>query len=748
MGKKDDDFLKKLLATFQVEAEEHIEAISSGLLDLEKAPSVEDETQIVEKIFREAHSLKGAARAVNLQEVEAVCHSLESVFAALKSKRVAVSSSLFDLLHQATDTLRRALSSDTTAKPAIGPLTRRLEEASQGSRSSAARPAASDDLATTPLTPPPSAAAGTIRVPLTKLDSVMRQAEELFAPRLAAGQRVTELREAGAALAAWKKERSRFQPARRSIERSLSRLTESNGVAGERSELARLLEYLETEDLFLKTVETRLSKLERAAAFDHRTLAGLVDGLLHDMKEIHMLPFSSVLERFPRLARDLARDQGKEVELVIRGGDIGIDRRILEELKDPLNHLLRNCVDHGIEKPAVRKEKGKPPQGTLTIAVSHKDSKVEIIIADDGAGIDAAKVKAAAGRLGVVSAGEIEKISEREMLALIFQSGFSTSPIITGISGRGLGLAIAREKVERLGGTILMESRPGAGTTTRIVVPLTLAAFRGVLVRAGDQLFIIPAVSVERVVRVASAEIRTVENRETIALDGHALSLVWLSDALELPRAAAESTGNAQAVVLGLGIGRIAFRVEAVLGEQEVLVKSLGRQLARVRNVSGATVLGTGEVVPVLNVPDLMKSAMKSAGPRVTVAAETTAPEAKQSILVVEDSITSRTLLKNILEAAGYNVTTAVDGVEAYTTLKTGAFDLIVSDVEMPRMDGFDLTAKVRSDKQLAALPVVLVTALASREHRERGIDVGANAYIVKSSFDQSNLLEIIRRLV
>jgi two-component system chemotaxis sensor kinase CheA len=281
------------------------------------------------------------------------------------------------------------------------------------------------------------------------------------------------------------------------------------------------------------------------------------------------------------------------------------------------------------------------------------------------------------------------------------------------------------------------------------VLPLTLATFRGVLVRAGDRMFIIPAVSVERVALVAASDIRTVENRETIALDGQALSLVRLSDVLEIPRAPGESADDAQVVVLGLGIDRIAFRVDEVVAEQEVLVKGLGRQLKRVRNLAGASVLGTGQVVPVLNVPDLMQSAMRPAArPLASVTGEQHAAAAKRSILVAEDSITSRALLKNILESAGYSVTTAVDGVEAYTALKTGTFDLVVSDVEMPRMDGFDLTAKLRSDKRLAQMPIVLVTALESREHRERGIDVGANAYIVKSSFDQSNLLEVIGRLI
>jgi two-component system chemotaxis sensor kinase CheA len=266
----------------------------------------------------------------------------------------------------------------------------------------------------------------------------------------------------------------------------------------------------------------------------------------------------------------------------------------------------------------------------------------------------------------------------------------------------------------------------------------------------GERLCLIPSPHVERVARVAVPEIRTVENRETLVLDGDVVSLVGLGDVLEIPRRAADHAAiHAPVIVLHQNEARLAFRVDEILGEQEILLKVLGPQLARVRNVAGASVLGTGQVVPVLNVADLLKSAVNHvAPPLIPAAAEQTGTGTRKAVLVAEDSITSRALLKGILEAAGYAVTTAVDGMEAYATLKTAPFDLVVSDVEMPRMDGFDLTARVRADKHLAELPVVLVTALESREHRERGIDVGASAYIVKSSFDQSNLLEIIRRLI
>ena len=332
---------------------------------------------------------------------------------------------------------------------------------------------------------------------------------------------------------------------------------------------------------------------------------------------------------------------------------------------------------------------------------------------------------------------------------LIFQSDVSTSPIITDLSGRGLGLAIVREKVEKLGGSITLHTKKGKGTTFRIVLPVTLSTFRGILVETAGQQYVIPTANVERVTRINPEIIKTVENKETIVLDGQAIAFVRLSDVLELQRSDEDEmeATSLQIIVLNSREERIAFHVDQVHKEQEVLVKSLGRQLIRVRNIAGASILGTGKVVTILNVSDLVKSAIK-----VTVAPVIKKKKEdkvlQKSILIAEDSITSRTLLKNILTTAGYRVKTTVDGMDAFTALKSEDFDLVVSDVEMPRMNGFDLVSKIRNSKKIAEMPVILVTGLESREDRERGIDVGANAYIVKRSFDQSNLLEVIKKLI
>ena len=324
-----------------------------------------------------------------------------------------------------------------------------------------------------------------------------------------------------------------------------------------------------------------------------------------------MLPVGSMVNLLPKLVRDLSRDQGKQADLIIEGSDIEIDKRILEELKDPLIHLLRNCVDHGLLKPEERAAQNKPPQGTIRLRFATLDSRqAEVSISDDGEGIDLEKVKKAAVNNNLISAGKAAELDRRETLELIFQSGVSTSPLITDLSGRGLGMAIVRQHVERLGGELEVDSKEHEGTSFRLRLPMTLATFRGVLVRVGEQQFLLPTVNTIRVLRVDPEDIKTVENQRTIRLGGEVLSLVSLSACLgipELPGASspesrdpgqAEGTGQLPVLVLASGGRRIAFAVDQILGEQQVLLKSLGRQLARVRNIAGAAVLGSGRVTP------------------------------------------------------------------------------------------------------------------------------------------------------
>ncbi len=729
MSSRNEEFLAQLRETFNVEAAEHLQAMVTGLMEMEKPSTPAALRERVAVVFRAAHSLKGAAGAVGLADVESQCHVLEDLFAGWKRQDGPPTPAAIDAAHRALSAVSAALGA-----PAVATV---------------AQQSASPSLAAEHGSPSPG---DTVRIGVAKLDAMLVQAEELFAAKLAATQRAEDMRELAHRFEAWKHEWAAVESESRTLRQASVR--QAPGDAGHVNDpaLARLLDFADWSADHVKSLERHVAGLARTAQQDRHVIERLVDDLLEDSKKLLLLPFATCTAPLPKLVRDLCRDQGKEAELVIRGEDVTIDKRILEEIKDPLVHLLRNAVDHGVESPDRRTAAGKPRRATITIAVTPVDGrKVELTVSDDGAGIDVEKVKESAITHGFVSPDDARAMGDAEARALALHADVSTSPIITKVSGRGLGLAIVRERAEKLGGTVSVESELGRGTSFRIVVPSALATFRGILIEAAGRRFVVPTAHVERVARVKADEVRTVEGRETIALDGRAVARVRLADVLELPvvEGSDATTANVPVVVVFAGDQRVAFAVDAVLDEQEVLVKRLGRPLVRVRNVSGATVLASGQVVPILNAVDLLKSARRSGGAPARAAATVRPPDrATKVILVAEDSITSRMMIKSILESAGYRVQTAVDGMDAFTQLRAGRFDLVVSDVEMPRLNGFDLTARIRADKKLSDLPIILVTALETREDRERGIDVGANAYLVKSSFDQDDLLDAVRRLV
>lgn len=798
MGAKDDEFLQRLLATFKIEADENLKSITTGLLELEKTTDPDTRTRLIERVFREAHSLKGAARAVNKRDVELVCQSIEGVFSGLKRHTLALSPAAFDTLHHALDTVEGLLASTGEDQPAVSEVVAQLDQLLDARPISAAPPspppppAPTGALPTPPArpaeaprslpqrTPPPLVeessppepeekpaipapaaprlpAADTIRISASRLDNLFLQAEELLSVKLTTAQHVSDLQDITVMLEMWQREWVKTSP---EVHR-LQRYTDQSGTlrisSGCHPSLVKMLDFIDWNRAQMEVLIDRVHTLTKTMAQEQRTVGGMIDNLLEDVKKSLMLPFSTLLDTFPKMVRDLSRAQGKEVAIVLKGGEVEIDRRILEEVKTPLIHILRNSIDHGIEKPAVREKNNKPRQGTITVSVAQPDaSRVEIIVTDDGAGIDVASLKQAAVRHGYISTSEADKMNEEEALFLIYRSSVSTSAIITDISGRGLGMTIVREKVEQLGGQISASTAPYIGTSFQILLPVTVATSRGVLVQAGNGVFVIPTSGVERVLRVRKDQVKLVQNGEVIQVGQRSVPLVYLADVLELPRAQSdpnEYSGHdspyLEIVLLGGVDQRRAFVVERVINEQEVLVKNLGKQLARVRNVSGATILGSGRVVPILHVLDLLKSAERL-NSRLDQTPKPVEPGEKlqKSILIAEDSITSRMLLKNILEGAGYRVQATVDGTDALTALKTDSFDLLVSDIEMPRMNGLELTAKIRADQKLSGLPVILVTSLGSPEDREKGIDAGADAYITKSSFDQTNLLAVIKRLI
>ncbi len=771
----DDDFLRELQATFAVEAREHLQTLSQGLMSLEAATTTAARAQVAESIFRAAHSLKGAARAVEMVDVEGVCQWLEEVLARLRREAVVLPVDGADLLHRALEAVGQMVDAPGRSVPGVLRLKDSLRSlatqampaadavaaeaapvpaapvmAVAGATATSAWPAESTAAKTSTsavLQPEPvMGAEGTVRVPLPRLEAQLLRTEELMSAKLAVRQRVSELDELRGWFAAWRQNWSTIEDDTRALRRG-------RDAAGDRT-LARLIEFCEWGDEAVRALESRVSDITRAARHDHefvnRTLASAVDGA----KELLLLPFSTLSAAFPRLVRDLCRAEGKEADLVITGEQVALDKRILEEMKDPLVHMLRNAVDHAVETPARRLEQGKPRRASIQLTVAQLDGgRVEITLADDGAGISPERVRAAAVRSGELSEADAAALDDASAQALVFRSALSTGSEVTELSGRGLGLAIVQEHAQRLGGEVRLDSTPGQGTRFRIVVPTLRAAFRGVLCRLGERQFLMPAARVERVAQLRSEALRSMEGRLAVNLGDRVLPLVWLADVLELPATAHDEGAPLQVIVVGSGDEATAFVVDAVMDECEVVIKPLRKPLVRVRNIASAALLGSGVLVPVLHGNDLLRSARYAAsgviasGKPVPQPYKPPAPSAKL-VVVAEDSITSRLLLKNLLQSAGYQVKTAVDGAEALALLRSERVDLLVSDVEMPRMNGFDLTARVRADRKLAELPVILVTALATREDKERGLDAGADAYIVKGSFDQDNLIATVERLI
>ena len=716
MDSRDSEFLKRIQATFRIEAGDHLKALSSGLLELEKKPSEQILSGIIENMFREVHSLKGAARSVGQKDIESVCQPLESLFASLKRKEISLSPEILDLFFRTSEFLTTLITEDaerqdTGEKQGLKELIQQLRQVVYNPKSlenqksvftvEEPQPTIRKPADLIPPEPTPTAEPvkhrkqtleQVVRIPISKLDPLLLQAEEFLQTKISFIQQANEVQTILNDLLECKAETQNWR--RR---KGQSTLTEWN-------------EWFENFDLRLNNLENQLALVSNSMQRDQYAMERMVNDHLDATKQVLMLPVSSLVEVFPAMIRKIAHDQQKEIDFNIQGAELEIDKRILEELKDPLIHLIRNSIDHGIDIPAVRVQQNKAPRGKISLSFTAKDSgHVEVTISDDGKGINKQQVLKAAIKAEFVSSESAKKMSSEDISSLIFQSGISTSPIITDLSGRGLGLSIVREKVENLNGRLSLSSEEHKGTTIKILLPMTLATFRGILIRLDESMFVLPTMNVDRVIRLNPQEIKTVENHETIRVDDSVISLVSLAEVMGLPTnskgvsgsksSKIQTTNFLRIIVLALGENRIAFKVDEILDEQQVLVKGLGKLLKRVRNISGATILGSGKIVPVLNVSDLIKSSSHAFGNKREPDTEGTETLRFGRILVAEDSITSRTLLKNILETAGYQVKVAIDGYDAYIQAKSDDFDLVVSDVDMPRMNGFELTSKYGETK-------------------------------------------------
>lgn len=580
---------------------------------------------------------------------------------------------------------------------------------------------------------------GTIRVATENLDSLLTQAGELTVTKIRIAHRLAEMEAIATLWDEWNRDlfNNRFV---------FDELRQNNGA------LNRLAGFHSRTEERLEQLGSKLQALRSALSEDTARLELISDELEEDIRTLRLLPLSTLFNVFPRLVRDLARQEGKQVNFVVEGGDTRADKRILEEMKDPLMHILRNAIDHGLESPEERQRYGKPPTATLRLRGYQTPTMIVLEVSDDGRGLDVEKIKRTALKRGFCHPDELEAMSPNQIQELIFAPGFSTAPLVTEVSGRGVGLDVVRTNVEKLKGAIALDSTPGKGCTIRIQLGLTLATAHVLIVLVNERPYAIPVEAVQTATLVEAEEIFMLEGRPTIVRDDQPLSIASLAQLLELPESSHPTPKRNQSrrqpcIILSVGGDRLGVCVDALIDEQDVVTKPQSKLLKRVRNISGATILGTGEVCMVLNPSDLLRSVRRQAV-SITPTQTHVEPVEKQRVLLVEDSIATRTQEKRILESAGYEVVTAVDGLDGFNKLQSRPFDAVVSDVQMPNLDGLSLAARIRQHREYNEIPIILVTSLASDEDKRRGAEAGANAYITKGSFNQDVLLETLHRLI
>jgi two-component system, chemotaxis family, sensor kinase CheA len=575
-----------------------------------------------------------------------------------------------------------------------------------------------------------------VRVSVARLDSLLAQAGELTVGRIRIEERLRDLRDL---------------LARRNLERRNSRHSRTlrrrlQGLADENRDVASVLGLLETSEENTRRALDKLEDVLNRLAGDLAQLRTVNTTIEDEVLSVRLLPAAMLFPPLERLVRDLGQQLGKQVRLITLGGGVGIDRKILEGLRDPLMHMIRNAVDHGLEIPVVRQEFNKPAEGTITLSVNSSGGMVTLNLSDDGHGMDANRILKKAEEKGIIQSAL--SYDPKLALDLIFEPGFSTAAAVTDVSGRGVGMDVVRQNIRALSGTVSVQSQLGAGSHFVMRVPAQLATVRVLLVRVGHDTFAVPTAGVERTGRVKVEGIHQLEGRSVIILQGRPIPLVELGGVMDVPFEAGESWQPY--FILRRDDDRLACTVDAMLGEQEVVVKKLSYPLEKFAPLEGAAVLGSGQLVSILSSTHLIERGLRrEMRVRRDLKIAPTIAARVPRIMVVDDSITSRTLERSILEAAGFDTITAVHGAQALEFLRRGEHvDLVVSDVEMPELDGFGLTSEIRRDPRLAQIPVILITSLNAPEHKERGAMAGADAYMVKGEFDQGVLLETINRLL
>jgi two-component system, chemotaxis family, sensor kinase CheA len=750
------DIRQKLLATFQIEHRDHVEQIRGFLGTIAGEPAEPASTEL-EEAFRRAHSLKGAARAVDLNAVEGLAHRLETLFSRVRQgvllldrSAAAVAQQVLDASEDCVAALgeNRGLSRDPA--PGYQSSLRAIEQLLGMKAEASAAPTASGPEA---VSVPAFETLETVRIAARNFDGLLRSAGGLLTESLRQNQVAERLNGITKQLAAMEKEtESVHRVTAESLRRSFAGREPSRVGAGR--DLSRVSSFLQSMEKQVRSLSKQAVEVRRLQQRSNWTMRHLGRQLEQDVRQARLLPVEGLLEGYRKLVRDLARDESREVEFRASSTGVHADRRVLEALKDPLMHLLRNTISHGIETPRERLAKAKPAMGLVTLRIEAEGQRLTIVVEDDGRGVDFARVAEVAVRQRILSEAEAAQRSPQELSRILFQPGFSTSRSVTSLAGRGMGLSVVYEAVRRLQGEVDLGLADGCGTRFRISVPLSISTHRLMLIRSGSRSFAVPINAIERLHRVKPGSVEILEGKPMILLDRQPVPLFSMKHLVSAentaapPTAAAGRTGVLQVMILRAGGKRAAVAVDAFLRETDAVILDLGPAAAQDGKISGGIILEDGSVAFVLSVAELLGASVHRELDTLLHTREPGREKASFSILVVDDSLTTRTLEKSILEAHGYRVQVAVDGLDALEKLRAEKADLVISDIQMPRLDGFGLLQALKKDPGLDRIPVIMVTSVDRPEDQERGLSLGAGAWIVKRKFDQAELLSAIGQVL
>jgi two-component system sensor histidine kinase and response regulator WspE len=758
---------------FRLEAEGQTAILATGLLSLERSSA--PDPAAIEPLMRAAHSLKGAARVVGLDSAERIAHALEDCLIAAQDHSLPLTGDRVDTLLASVDLIAviaqvqeaQAEQWERENAPRVQSIVRDLERILAGPEApdpiptpgaaEAPAPAPAEPLpapeisAEAPPPAPPEANAPAEAIPLPPAaDRVVRVgAENLTRVMALAGESLVVARHLRPILDGHRA----VQRLQEEFSDCLAELEDcrAEGLAADHPRIGRLLE--RGRRLVASSRDEFSSRLERLEA--HARRGEDLAGRLHrEVIASRIRPLSEGIRGLPRLVRDVARQLGKKAILEVEGEETGVDRDILDKLEAPLTHLVRNALDHGLETPDEREAAGKPEAGTIRLEAAHRAGMLRIALRDDGRGVDLARLRATIAGRGLAPPELVGRFGTSELLDFLLLPGFSTRDEVTDLSGRGVGLDVVRTMIRAVGGSLAVHSEQGRGMEFVLQLPVTMSVIRALLVRIGGEPYAFPLMRLERIRMAAAAEVERLEGRPFLTIDGRAVGLVGAEQVLGISRAT-PAASPFPVVVFGDESQAFGMIVEAILGECDLNVRPLDPRLGRVPNISSVAVLEDGLPVPILDVEDLARS-IENLVARRRLAAPALAGESRPEgghkaaprILVVDDSITVRELERQLLEGRGYEVDLAVDGVDGWNALQSGRYDLVVSDVDMPRMDGVQMIRLIRGEPRLRHVPVVIVSYKERAEDRLRGLEAGANSYLTKGSFHDDTFLETVADLI